>query len=192
MKQPSYVLQQLLVDNSFVAEPAKWLVAQARQQGLRFLLAHADDGVIWGRIDDDGLHTSYGIAPSSPVLRSSTLQQARLFDTAGEVLIWRSDDGWCARLATDGWDAAEAIIDEDQILWGDTAQPAPHGFTLMREGAQGMCHAVPIGVTPEQLQTHPLRLRVRHYLTENADGEALIVLSRLVQLWLGNQEGGRA
>ncbi|RMG50963.1 MAG: TIGR03984 family CRISPR-associated protein, partial [Chloroflexi bacterium] len=74
------------------------------------------------------------------------------------------------------------IIDEDQILWGDTVDATSNGFTLLREGSQGMRHAVPIVVTPTQLKHHQLRLRVRHYISENEDGEASITLSRLVQL----------
>jgi len=45
-----------------------------------------------------------------------------------------------------------------------------------------MRHAVPIVITAEQLKHHQLRLRVRHYITENEDGEAIITLSRLIQL----------
>jgi len=180
-----YVLDsQTSVDITFATDPADWLVAQARRYGLLYLLAHADDGVIWGRVDGDVLHTSHGIAPASPELRLSTLQQARLFSPAGELLLWRSDEGWHARLVTDANGNENDLVDEDQILWGDTVEPekVEDGFTLVREGAQGMRHAVPIPVTTEQLKQHRLRLRVRHYVTENEDGEAIITLSRLVQL----------
>ena len=53
---------------------------------------------------------------------------------------------------------------------------------MVRDGAQGMRHAVPIDVTNEQLKQRRLRLRVRHYITYNNDGEASVILSRLVQL----------
>ena len=182
MKKTPYQLTSVPVDGDFTISPADWLVAQAQAFGLRYLLAHADDGVIWGRIDGDGLHTSQGIAPASPPLRASTLQQARLFGPAGELLLWRDDDSWRARVVTDVPGNDDDIIDEDQILWGDTIEATKDGFTLLREGAQGMRHAVPITVTAEQLKHHQLRLRVRHYITENEDGEATITLSRLVQL----------
>ena len=37
-----------------------WLEGQAKTYKLKYLLAHADDGVIWGRVDKKGhLRTSY-------------------------------------------------------------------------------------------------------------------------------------
>lgn len=182
MTKTPYRLTSVPVGSDFTTSPADWMVAQARQFSLRYLLAHADDGVIWGRIDDDGLHPSHGIAPASPPLRASTLQQARLFSPAGELLLWRDDSGWRARLVADVPGNDDDIIDEDQILWGDTVEDTRDGFTLVREGSQGMRHAVPVVVTAEQLKHHQLRLRVRHYITENEDGEASITLSRLVNL----------
>lgn len=182
MTKTPYQLANIPVDGDFITGPANWIVAQARKFGLRYLLAHADDGVIWGRIDNDGLHISHGIAPTSPPLRASTLQQARIFGLPGEVLLWRDDDGWHARFATDTPGNDDDIIDEDHILSGNTVETVKDGFTLLREGAQGMRHAVPIVITAEQLKHHQLRLRVRHYITENEDGEASITMSRLVQL----------
>lgn len=183
MKDP-YILTPVKVDNSFASDPAQWFVTQAQQHGLCYLLVHADDGVIWGRIDSAGLHTSHGITPTSPPLRAVTLQQARLFGPKGELLVWRIDNGWSARLVTDVDGNSDDVIDEDQILWGDTVESTHNGFTIVREGSQGMRHAVPVIVTPAQLKHHKLRLRVRHYITENDDGEARIALSRLVQVLL--------
>ncbi|WP_448542966.1 type III-D CRISPR-associated protein Csx19 [Roseiflexus sp.] len=182
MTKTPYQLANIPVDGDFITGPANWIVAQARKFGLRYLLAHADDGVIWGRIDGDGLHTSHGIAPASPPLRTATLQQARIFGPPGEVLLWRDDDGWRARLVADVSDNDDDILGEDHILSGNTVETVKDGFTLLHEGAQGMRHAVPIVITAEQLKHHQLRLRVRHYITENEDGEASITLSRLVQL----------
>lgn len=182
MNRP-YLLSAITVDDTFRANPAQWLVAQAQQHQLRYLLAHADGGVIWGRVDGNDLRTSHRIAPASPALHPITLHQLRLFGPAGELLMWQDDEKWHARLVTDVQNNDADIIDEDQMLWGDAIEKTTEdGFTLVREGAQGMLHAVPIIVTPEQLDRHELRLRVRHYLVENEDGEARIVLSRLVQL----------
>lgn len=178
----SYSLTPLAVEPIFAESPAVWLIDQAKQHRLRYLLAHADDGVIWGRVDTDGLYTSHGIAPASPSLRASTLQQARLFSATGELLLWRSDDGWQARLVSDVDGDMVDWIDEDQILWGDAVEKSQDGFTMVREGSQGMRHAVPIEVSKELLEQRKLRLRVRHYIHHNDDGEARIILSRLVQL----------
>lgn len=182
MTKTPYQLTSVPVGSDFTTSPADWMVAQAQQLSLRYLLAHADDGVIWGRIDNNGLHTSYGIAPASPPLRASTLQQARLFGPAGELLLWRDDNGWSARFVADIPGNDDDVIDEDQILWGNTVEATKDSFTLVREGSQGMHHAVPVVVTAEQLKHHQLRLCVRHYITENEDGEASITLSRLVNL----------
>lgn len=185
-----YIVENVSVEDGFATDPNDWLVAQARQRDLHYLLAHADDGVIWGRVDDHGLHTSHGIAPTSPPLRSSALHQARLFGPAGELLLWRSDDGWRARFVADRGESTDDFVDEDQILWGDTVEKTQDGFTLVCEGSQGMRHAVPIAVTADQLKQHKLCLRVRHYITENDDGEASITLSRLVQLLPESAWGG--
>ena len=171
---------EITVDTSFRDAPANWLLKQAHQYGLRYLLAHADDGVIWGRIDGNTLVTSHEIALYSPELRAVTLQQCRLFGVTGELLLWRDAEHWRGRYAND--EIAADYIDEDQILWGSAAETPVKGFTRVTEGAQGMRHAVPVVVTSEQLEARQLRLRVRHYIDYNDDGEARIVLSRLVQL----------
>jgi CRISPR-associated protein (TIGR03984 family) len=177
----AYTTQSIPVDDVFAGAPAQWLTGQAQKYDLHYLLAHADDGVIWGRFDADGLHTSHGIAPQSPPLREVTLQQCRLFGLMGEMLVWRDSSGWRARLITDGADANE-WYDEDQVLWGTTVDPRQDGFSLVSEGAQGMRHAVPTAVTEKDLADRQLRLRVRHYITYNEDGEATVIVSRLVQL----------
>lgn len=178
----AYRIEQIEVKDTFEQNPDEWLLGKARAYDLRILLAHADDGVIWGRANDDGLHTSHGIAPESPPLRATTLQQCRLFGPAGELLVWRINDGWRARYVTDTTDHSDDTIDEDQILWGSNVETVKDRFTLVREGSQGMRHAVPIVVSNQQLERHQLRLRVRHYINENIDGEARVTLSRLVRL----------
>ena len=84
----------------------KWLEEQAALYGLRWLLAHAHDGVIWGRLDNSHLITSSEVNPRdqqvSPPLREETLLQARLFAPHGELLLWCEDDNqWQARLIKD-------------------------------------------------------------------------------------------
>jgi CRISPR-associated protein (TIGR03984 family) len=177
------------IDTSEIGDVKKWLQKQAGIYGLKWLLAHADDGVIWGRIDNGELITSDTVAPEvSPPLRTETLQQGRLFATHGELLLWRDGDNhWHARLIRDAdndetskWQEA---IDEFHILWGTHAQPLCHGFTLMIDGIQGLCHAVPIELVGEfSKENRPLRLCVRHYIEEDEDGFARIVASRLVDL----------
>ncbi len=189
----------------FERDPSGWLVTQARTHGLRFLLAHADDGVIWGRVDGTVLVTSNGCAPTPPGLRLDsappgaasasgvaspptrevlqTLQQCRLFSEKGELWLWRSDQGWGARLLLETPDAEASALDDLELLWGTSGQPYPDDFTLLSEGRQGLRHAVPYTLIFPYGQRPPIRLRVRHYVDyDETTGEARIALSRLVNL----------
>jgi CRISPR-associated protein (TIGR03984 family) len=179
---------------SLVSAPAldEDLVTWVEQQSSAdrpWLLAHADDGVIWGRRNDDGrLITSHQLASHvSPPLRLLTIQQAFVFgERGGDVRLWRGEDGWQARLITDASDAES--IDETQVLWGtEVINNYPdQGFTHVRETRQqGLDHVVPLVVTPHQLAHRQLRLLVRHFIEYNeATGEARLGLSRLVKVFL--------
>ena len=37
--------------DGFADEPTRWLSQRMRTHKLKYLLAHADDGVIWGRLE---------------------------------------------------------------------------------------------------------------------------------------------
>jgi CRISPR-associated protein (TIGR03984 family) len=175
--------------NEAMQNPKEWLQAQAVQHSLQWLLAHADDGVIWGKLENGMLLTSDASAPEvSPPLRAETLQQARLFASHTELLLWReSESGWRARLIRDVDANTEShfqeAFDEPQILWGTRAQPLSNGFTLMSDGVQGLRHAPPVkldGAFDERRR--PLRLWVRHYLTKDENGFIYIAASRLFNL----------
>jgi CRISPR-associated protein (TIGR03984 family) len=161
-----------------------WLLAQAQAYDLTTLLTHADDGVIWGKITSNGLQTSHSVfgAPPSPELRIKTLQQARLFGERAELLLWRTPQGWRARLAEDVPETGKHY-DQTQLLWGNRYLTSRNGFTLVAEGRQGLRHAPPLEV-PEGAfndERHPLYLQVRHYLaTDPETGVVAVILSRLV------------
>jgi CRISPR-associated protein (TIGR03984 family) len=180
------VVEAVNTDN--IGDVRDWLQAQATTHNLRWLLAHADDGVIWGENRNGQLVTSDSVAPQvSPQLQAVTLQQARLFSAAAELLLWRDGDNkWHARLIRQP-QAGETptfseTIDEPQILWGTDTTALANDFTLMSDGAQGLRHAVPFVVTGHyEERTRPLRLCVRHYLDPD-NNFARIVASRLVDL----------
>ncbi|MEP7342333.1 MAG: CRISPR-associated protein Csx19 [Acidobacteriota bacterium] len=167
-----------------------WLQGKAKEHGLRWLLAHADDGVIWGKVLDDGtLVTSHEAAKGNktaknicPELRCATLQQARLFGKEAELLLWRDGDNvFHGRLIvnakdgeTPGWKLA---FDEPQLLWGTPGASLLHEFTLLEDGAQGLRHAVPLPANTPKLRA---QLCVRHYLAQ--EDFARVVVSRLVEL----------
>lgn len=170
-----------------------WLAKNNAVGALRWLLAHADDGVVWGRVENRTLITSHDVTGEHsrarkvcPPLRSETLQQARLFSEAGELLLWRSGEcRFSYRLITDTEDENTAhwrrAYDEHQMLWGTHGTPLSDGFTLLRHGAEGLAHAFPrpLVVHPNE-EIKPPRLTVRHYL--NREGPARVVASRLVNI----------
>lgn len=176
--------------------PALWLAEQAGDAAY-YLLAHADDGVIWGKVDNGFLTTSHDAthgteyAEVSPPLREVTLQAARLFNDNSEILLWRDaeTEAWCARMIYAVDDSQEAMlfveaIDEYQLLWGNQAEAISDTFTLLSHSGQGLHHIAPIAITADAL---PLRLKVRHLIKEDKDGFAHITASRLVRLE-GNHE----
>lgn len=179
-------VNEVKIDEKFFSDLRGWLTAKATQ-GMPWLLAHADDGVIWGRREADGsLLLSSDVFdvksryPSVAVeLRTETLQQARIFGKAGEILVWRNGTEFRAREIFDGEQAPEDTFEEQHLLWGQ-GRPAPpqQGFTLFVEGEQGPCHAVPLVVKDDRRPA----LKVRHYIDYDNDGQAFVCLSRLVYL----------
>lgn len=171
----------------------QWLESQAQKHHLSYLLAHAIDGVIWGRFDNGKLETAE--VPFSeaklPALRHTTLQQCWIFGEAGELFLWHSGQNeWRSRHISSEWEQpyinSHDCIEETQLLWG-THAVQQDGFTLLRDGSQGLKHAIPTTAditfdSPEsdKITSYP-RLKVRHYITYDPDdGLARIFLSRLV------------
>ncbi len=162
-----------------------WLLEQANDYGLVYLLAHMDDGLIWGRVADGTLHLSTGIAPNSPKLRPITLQSCRLFGPSAELFIWRNGSERRARLIEDKTGNTGVAFDEAQILWGTDLVKSENGFTLVRDGRMGHHHAVPKEIKASYFdgEWRPARLEVRHYLTtDDHTGLSRIARSRLVNV----------
>jgi CRISPR-associated protein (TIGR03984 family) len=168
---------------SHIQDLQDWLSEKAQVHKLKFLLAHADDGVIWGHFNEVGLTTADQFFPHLPQLRLSTLQQCRIFGQSGEVLLWRSDDKWKYRFIGA---PSPNYFDELQMLWGTHAEGVAGGFTLVADGSEGLRHAVPLTNIPfSQDRTNrvrSLRLLVRHYIDYDCNGIAHIHLSRLVDV----------
>lgn len=193
--------------DGFASRPKEWLSEQMRTHKLTYLLAHSEVGVIWGRLDDKELITSHDAAPQySPPLQVETLQMVRLFSRAGELLIWRNEDGeWWGRLiaevtdpntttdeqasqpntepaqpaSTGQWTGA---FDEQQILLGTKKVRLDKGFYLMSEGSQELFHVVPLYPGEVDEQNRTLRLLVRHYLKADDYGVLRVNASRLLTL----------
>lgn len=164
-----------------------WLQAKGKQYQLQYLLAHAEDGVIWGHFKDGKLETSGDVFSQCAKLRLCTLQQCRIFGKKAEVMLWKAGESWKARLINDEYPSKyNDYICEKQILWGTQAEEEHNkGFTLVSDGSQGLKHAVPLPNITDKFKdgTRPLRLTVHHYIQYDDDsGIARIYLSRLVDL----------
>lgn len=206
-------------DLTTTADLRTWLLTNA-PAGSYWLLAHQENVVIWGKITEDPatnsrtlttadqapLDVGKGEKAAIPPLRLELLLHCRLFGLGGELLLWRTEEGWQARSYQEADDqaalptaaAVEYIdtveyIDEEQILWGTQREEAtaatrlPAGFTLVADGAEGLRHAIPLtglGFAQDQPRNlyRPLRLKVRHYLAQDGDGMLYIGGSRLVNL----------
>lgn len=167
----------------------EWLQEQAEKHQLKYLLAHADDGVIWGEFRGQkyDLVTSGDVFPCYLTnLRYETLQQVRAFGKDVEVMLWKVERFPKARLIKD--DEQTEYIPESQILWGTQIEKAENGFSLVSDGQQGLRHGVPLPETVIKFDKskklyRPLRLSVRHYIDcDEETGLARIYLSRLVNL----------
>jgi CRISPR-associated protein (TIGR03984 family) len=166
-----------------------WLQEQAKSHQLKYLLAHADDGVIWGefRGENYDLVTSGDVfSPELTNLRYQTLQQCRAFGRDAEVMLWKVEQTPKARLIKD--DLQTEYIPEDHILWGTQIDKAENGFSLVSDGQQGLRHGIPLSKTVIKFNKskkldRPLRLSVRHYIDCHEEtGLTRIYLSRLVNL----------
>lgn len=160
-------------------ELLRWLSEQAQAHALPYLLAHADDGIVWGRRGPDGSLTFPGsrFKGVGAALRLVTLQQARLFGPQSELFLWRTQDGFAASLRTDASLPSDTYLEtQTYVLWGE-AQATSGGFTLMHEGQQGMRHAIPLELPTKARAA----LAVRHYVAFD-HGQAYIAASRLLDL----------
>jgi CRISPR-associated protein (TIGR03984 family) len=115
----------------------------------------------------------------SPALRVETVQQLRLFSVHGEVHLWKTQDGFNARVIQDQavHQDPSRFYDETQWLYG-AANQQKSGYTLMIEGEEGLEHAIPLTGSPG----FRAGLKVRHYVAYDDQGQAYIPLSRLLEL----------
>ncbi len=150
-----------------------------------WLLAHCDEGVVWGRRDGDRWALSGSAFPRvSPALTRHGVQQLRVFGEEGELLVWRHDGELRARwLAEQGGDVPAAMrpADEERLLLGESRESVGC-FTLL-EDATGARQAVPFAQVKKG--RHPT-LRVRHYFERDGESGAVrVAASRLVAVTEG-------
>jgi CRISPR-associated protein (TIGR03984 family) len=180
-------------------DPETWLLSLA-EEGMT-LLAHADDGVIWGTVRNRQFDWPDIKGFQQVALCPETLQMARLFDANTEIFLWRLDEGrWQARLLYDGSGTSPAdaepvpavnhYFDEAQVLWGTGIIGFDATFSQANDGEEQFHHAPPVGQDKVQWGKQErgkgdrrLRLHVRHYLEEDEEtGWLRIGLSRLFKV----------
>lgn len=184
----------------------QWLIEHSPTDNA-FILAHLDDGILWGRIEPDDAKTSDAMCRlvtaseatageqshlmvSLPKLSWGPLWCVRVFSPTAELFVWRNGNRWESRLVEDVESAEgppsatrfDESYDEQYFLWGTSARPLSEGFTLLSHEAQGLQHVVP--VIRDVTGNRPLQLQVRHYL--NHSGMARVIVTRLVDFVEGS------
>jgi len=189
MEDKAYMVESINM-NGFEEDPEGWLRRCGISNG--WILAYADDGVIWGIINNGFPKFSCNVFPKvSPPFRASTLQQLRIFNKEMELRVWRREslfDGYSLR---DG--NIKETRDEDYILLGNKIEEIKDGFTLLPDGSRGLRHAVPIDISDlmnnAKSNKFQLTLTVRHYIDyEEDNGQAYISSSRMLGLKLNGEE----
>jgi len=169
--------------------------------GFAWALAHSDDGVTWGRFDEEAGRWRLGhdaVPEVSPPIRPEALQQLRVFGDGGEVLIWRTDDGLRGRLIKDAEpgrprDETDPLrpSDELRILRGDRVREDAGGDFTRVTDATGAEQVLPLALDEAQLRRRKVRLHVRHYWVQDEDnGTVRIAVTRLVRLTTGVRDVG--
>ena len=190
----------------------KWLSGEGEQPtcitpDYAYLLAHCDDGIIWGYFDEDKqLHVSSGLfGDRSPHLLSdgNNLKQLRLFGSKREILIWKTSNELIGRTITDNDKYLKYLEPrpEKRIVLGNRLAKVPdnvknpdNGFSLLSNPARRY-HIAPIlcsesdFMDEENRPTWPLRLELKHYFEQDKEtGTIRIFLSRLVRLYNSAKE----
>ncbi len=184
------------LDHQVCSELVKWLLggmAPENAEGLKWALAHCDDGVTWGRWEardnrwvtgDDKIRQDI-----SPKIRLAALQELRLFGPTREILIWRRDGGLFGRILDDGTkpDGPDPLRPRDEsilVRGHKVLEQGENGFTLITDGT-GSCQVIPLAIGRNEGKGRVARARldVRHFWRQDpASGAVRVAATRLVTL----------
>lgn len=155
--------------------------------GLKWLLAHSDGGVTWGRFDKGRWLLASTVFPEfAPPLHADRLQQLRVFGPESEYLLWRTSEGFAGRLCFDGPAPEKSYFKPDieyRPLLGDRVVATKDGFSHIAV-ASGRRQAVPL-VFASSFQ--PAFLKMINYFRQDESGAVRVALSRLAGLEFGDE-----
>lgn len=173
----------------FKSDPEKSILDAAATYGMTILLAFADDGVVWGKSTGDALVLcSQEVFDALTITGITKLQQLYLFGPRGQILLWRESASFRASIIQDDGlpvedeNGSPVYFDEEYFLWGSAveAESTAPCTTLVEEN-RGFVLKIPLQLTANQQAS----LKVRHYTTQDPDGQLYIAFSRLVDLVQG-------
>lgn len=111
------------------------------------------------------------------------IQKLRLFNKMSELLIWRTEGKWKARLRIDEEGLEMKIIEANQVLFGTTAD-VQNGITTLTEG-RGTEIILPFEINGVDTQKNRVKIKTRNYIDFNKLGQAGYVDCRLVEFTFG-------
>lgn len=165
----------------------------SEDQGLRWLLAHCDDGITWGRWDPAERLWITGDQPFpgvSPKVSEDNLIELRLFGQDREILLWRTHAGFAGRcLYHRSCEAIDSLIvpaKEERILAGDRLLARAMGFSHVST-PNGSEQVVPLDLEADVFGNRkwPLRLTVWNYFSrDEVSGTIRIAASRLANVYV--------
>ncbi|NLN92522.1 MAG: hypothetical protein GX130_04325 [Candidatus Hydrogenedens sp.] len=163
--------------------------------GIKWALAFAADGVVWGVVQERKLLWAFNEFPKAcPELSFDNLTELRLFGPTKELHIWSMKKEWTGSLIQDVAESEEnrnlAPQEEERLLRADRVlQKGETTFSLVGDNT-GAVQAVPIPCKDDDFKNNrwPLRLIVKNYFKKDCDtGMIGIGVTRLVDL---KKQGG--
>jgi len=127
-----------------------------------YIIVYLDHAVLMGYFRDGKC-----VFHENEEIEEKYLLRLRLFNELKELYVWRSPEGFKARLRIDGEGEESPVVDAHQVLWGTRAKPLGE-FTELTED-RGTRLVVPLKNLSIDDKKKRLFIRTRNYVgyTEN-------------------------
>lgn len=171
-----------------------WFMKQQELIGEpSWLIAYADNGVVWGEAKEGLLTTAFDVFNAEspgvfPQLQVVTLQSARFFGEKAEIQVYRKDGLLKAVLIREnGNDIHEHSFTRSYMLWGNNLKKQKDGWSWLYDGQLGIEQAIPLDF-PATFTGRPFWIEIRYYFQYEKDhGQARVAANRLVTLKYGEE-----